>query len=113
MMAGSTAPSTHLGGRTLVVNSNTKHPAEAWKLTQFLTKANLFEKYYVNQMPAQKSLLAQIAYPPEEIGFSEQQLIKHSQNMGCLCRQWCWYRANVESDIKGLWRCSFRADNAT
>ncbi len=103
MMAGSTAPSTHLGGRTLVVNSNTKHPAEAWKLTQFLTKANLFEKYYVNQMPAQKSLLAQIAYPPEEIGFSEQ-LIKHSRTWGAY--------AESGAGIGQMWNLTSRAFGA-
>ncbi|MGE4610798.1 MAG: extracellular solute-binding protein [Paracoccaceae bacterium] len=72
MMAGSQGAKTHLGGRTLVVNSNTDHPEEAWKLLQFLTSAELFEKYYTNQFPAQKSMLAKIEYRDEELGFSEQ-----------------------------------------
>lgn len=72
MMAGSEGPKTHLGGRTLVVNSNTKHPEEAWKLLRFLTSAPLFEKYYTNQFPAQKSMLSEIEYRDEELGFSEQ-----------------------------------------
>ncbi len=72
LMEGSEGPKTHLGGRTLVVNSNTKHPEEAWKLVQYLTSAPLFEKYYTNQFPAQKSLLDQIEYRKEETGFSTQ-----------------------------------------
>ena len=72
MMAGTAGPKTHLGGRTLVVNSNTKHPEESWKLLQFLTSAGLFEKYYTNQFPAQKSMLSEIEYRDEELGFSEQ-----------------------------------------
>lgn len=72
MMAGSESPKTHLGGRTLAVNANTDEPEAAWKLVQFLTEANLFEKYYTNQFPAQKSLLSQIEYRPEESGFSTQ-----------------------------------------
>jgi|TARA_B110000908_G_C10265049_1_gene462966 multiple sugar transport system substrate-binding protein len=72
MMAGTEGPQTHLGGRTLVVNSNTEHPEEAWKLLQFLTSAPLFEEYYTNQFPAQKSMLSEIEYRDEELGFSEQ-----------------------------------------
>ncbi|MEM8664711.1 MAG: sugar ABC transporter substrate-binding protein, partial [Pseudomonadota bacterium] len=65
MMAGSEGPKTHLGGRTLVVNANTEHPEASWKLLQYLASAPLFEKYYTNQFPAQKSLLAEIEYRPE------------------------------------------------
>lgn len=81
MMAGSDGPKTHLGGRTLVVNSSTKHPEESWKLLQFLTSAPLFEKYYTNQFPAQKSMLAEIEYRDEELGFSEQ-LAKNTRTWG-------------------------------
>lgn len=69
-MAGTEAPKTHLGGRTLVVNAGTDEPEAFWKLVQFLTNTNLFEKYYTNQFPAQKSLLGKIEYRPEESGFS-------------------------------------------
>ncbi|WP_068310309.1 ABC transporter substrate-binding protein [Polycladidibacter hongkongensis] len=72
MMHGTNAPRTHLGGRTLVVNSNTKHPEASWKLLQYLASAPLFEKYYTNQFPAQKTLLSQIEYRHEELGFAEQ-----------------------------------------
>ncbi len=71
-MAGSEGPRTHLGGRTLVVNSSTEHPEAAWALVQYLTEAGLFEDYYTNQFPAQKSLLSKIDYRPEESGFAEQ-----------------------------------------
>jgi multiple sugar transport system substrate-binding protein len=72
LMEGTEGPKTHLGGRTLVVNSNTEHPEESWKLLQYLASAPLFEKYYTNQFPAQKSLLDQIEYRKEETGFSTQ-----------------------------------------
>ncbi len=81
MMAGTEAPMTHLGGRTLVVNASTEHPEESWKLVQFLTSAGLFEKYYTNQFPAQKSLLGQIEYRPEESGFATQ-LAQHTRTWG-------------------------------
>ncbi|MES0885219.1 ABC transporter substrate-binding protein [Roseibium sp. SCP14] len=72
LMEGTEGPKTHLGGRTLVVNSNTEYPEESWKLLQYLASAPLFEKYYTNQFPAQKSLLDQIEYRKEETGFSTQ-----------------------------------------
>lgn len=81
MMAGSQAPQTHLGGRTLVVNGNTDEAEAAWKLVQFLTSAGLFENYYTNQFPAQKSLLSQIDYRAEESGFAEQ-LASHTRTWG-------------------------------
>ncbi|WDR03961.1 sugar ABC transporter substrate-binding protein [Devosia algicola] len=85
MMAGSQAPQTHLGGRTLAVNANTEHPEEAWKLVQFLSSAPIFEKYYTNQFPAQKSLLSKIEYRPEELGFAKEPGRSHP-HLGCLCR---------------------------
>lgn len=81
MMAGDSAPLTHLGGRTLVVNSNTDEPEAAWKLVQFLASAPLFEKYYTNQFPAQKTLLSQIEYRKEELGFAKQ-LADHTRTWG-------------------------------
>lgn len=81
MMGGSEGPQTHLGGRTLVVNSNTDHPAEAWQLLQYLTEAGLFETYYTNQFPAQRTLLSQIEYRSEELGFADQ-LANHTRTWG-------------------------------
>ena len=81
MMAGDQPPLTHLGGRTLVVNANTDAPEAAWKLVQFLTSAPLFENYYTNQFPAQKSLLSQIDYREEETGFATQ-LADHTRTWG-------------------------------
>jgi multiple sugar transport system substrate-binding protein len=80
-MAGTQAPESHLGGRTLVVNKNTENPEAAWKLVQFLTEAKLFEKYYTDQFPAQRTLLSEIKFRPEEAGFAEQ-LGKHTRSWG-------------------------------
>lgn len=100
MMAGSESPKTHLGGRTLVVNSNTKHPEESWKLLRFLTNAGLFEKYYTNQFPAQKSLLSQIEYRTEELGFADQ--------LANNTRTWGAY-ADSGAGVGQLWNVTARA----
>ena len=100
MMAGTEGPKTHLGGRTLVVNKNTEHPEEAWKLVRFLTDASLFEKYYTNQFPAQKTLLGQIEYRPEESGFSTQ-LANHTRTWGAY--------AESGVGIGQLWNLTSRA----
>ncbi|WP_170419517.1 ABC transporter substrate-binding protein [Ruegeria atlantica] len=100
MMGGSEEPKTHLGGRTLVVNANTEHPEESWKLVQFLTDAGLFEKHYTNQFPAQKTLLGQIEYRPEELGFSEQ--------LANNTRTWGAY-ADSGAGVGQLWNLTSRA----
>lgn len=100
MMAGTNSPQTHLGGRTLVVNENTANPEDAWKLVQFLTSAHLFEKYYTNQFPAQKSLLSQIEYRPEEIGFSTQ--------LANYTRTWGAY-AESKAQLGQMWNTTSRA----
>lgn len=81
LMEGTEGPKSHLGGRTLVVNANTKHPEESWKLLQYLVSAPLFQKYYTNQFPAQKSLLEKIEYREQETGFSIQ-LANHTRTWG-------------------------------
>lgn len=103
MMAGSIGPQTHLGGRTLVVNENTANPEDAWKLVQFLTSAPLFEKYYTNQFPAQKSLLSEIKYRPEEIGFSTQ--------LANNTRTWGAY-AESKAQLGQMWNTTSRAFSA-
>lgn len=100
MMAGTEAPMTHLGGRTLVVNSNTDEPEAAWKLVQFLTAAPLFETYYTNQFPAQKTLLAQIDYRDEEKGFAAQ-LADHTRTWGAY--------ADSGVGVGPLWNVTSRA----
>lgn len=100
MMAGSGSPKTHLGGRTLVVNENTANPEDAWKLVQYLTSAPLFEKYYTNQFPAQKSLLSEIEYRPEENGFSTQ--------LANNTRTWGAY-AESKAQLGQMWNATSRA----
>ncbi|MHA3980681.1 ABC transporter substrate-binding protein [Halovulum sp. GXIMD14794] len=100
MMAGSEGPMTHLGGRTLVVNASTDHPEESWKLVQYLTEAGLFEDYYVNQFPAQKTLLSQIDYRPEESGFATQ-LAQHTRTWGAY--------ADSGVGVGPLWNTTSRA----
>jgi len=58
-----------LGGRTLVINKNTKHLNEAWKLLKWMCSKRVFEKYYTQQLPAQKTLLKQISIKPGFEGF--------------------------------------------
>jgi len=100
MMAGSHPPQTHLGGRTLVVNASTDHPEESWKLLQFLTRGSLFENYYSNQFPAQKSLLAQIEYREEEQGFASQ-LANHTRTWGAY--------SDSGAGVGQLWNLTARA----
>ena len=100
MMAGSEGPLTHLGGRTLVVNSNTDDPEAAWKLVRFLTEAGLFQRYYTNQFPAQKTLLGEIEYRPEESGFADQ-LANHTRTWGAY--------AESGAGVGQLWNLTARA----
>lgn len=100
MMAGTQGPQTHLGGRTLVVNANTQHPAAAWKLVQYLTSAGLFEKYYTDQYPAQKSLLHKIKFAPEEAGFAAE-LADHTRTWGAY--------SDSPADIGQMWNVTARA----
>lgn len=100
MMAGSQAPQTHLGGRSLVVNANTEHPDDAWKLVQFLTSAHLFEHYYTNQYPAQKTLLHEIKYAPEEAGFAAE-LSDHTRTWGAY--------ADSSADLGQMWNVTARS----
>ena len=67
---GSLSRSSHLGGRTLAVNANTKYPEESYKFLQYLVSKDVFNSY--NQFPAQKSLLKQLSFPVEEQGYADQ-----------------------------------------
>jgi multiple sugar transport system substrate-binding protein len=70
--AASAGSITHAGGRSLVINANTQDPQGAWKLVQFLASQKVFTDFYTTQLPAQKTLLKNIAFPPELKGYAEQ-----------------------------------------
>ena len=83
--AGKTKALTHLGGRTLVINSSTKHPKYAWLLLKHLISPNILNKYYVNQMPANKSGLAFVKFAEHEKGFARQ-YAEHTRSWGPYAR---------------------------
>ena len=83
--AGKTKALTHLGGRTLVINSSTKHPKYAWLLLKHLISPNILNKYYVNQMPANKSGLAFVKFAEHEKGFAKQ-YAEHTRSWGPYAR---------------------------
>ncbi|MBN9306700.1 MULTISPECIES: ABC transporter substrate-binding protein [unclassified Devosia] len=64
---GSVKRISHLGGRALGINANTKHPKEAWEFVRYLVGPETFKTY--NQYPAQKSLLASLNFPAAEQGY--------------------------------------------
>lgn len=63
---------SHLGGRVLLMNKNTKHPEEAWKLIQFLVSKDVFDTYQYPQFPAQVTMLSKLQYANGENGYAEQ-----------------------------------------
>lgn len=67
---------THLGGRALTINANTKHPDAAWQFVKYLASPATFKTY--NQYPASKSALRSLNVPKAEQGFVEQ--LPHSQS---------------------------------
>lgn len=67
--AGSVTRRTHLGGRTLGINKNTKHPEAAWELLKWMVSEHVFKKWYRQQFSAQKTLLNKISYPEEYEGY--------------------------------------------
>lgn len=66
---GSAKRISHLGGRALGINPNTKHPNEAWEFVRYLVGPESFKTY--NQYPAQKSLLSALDFPAAEQGYVE------------------------------------------
>jgi multiple sugar transport system substrate-binding protein len=66
---GSVKRISHMGGRALGINPNTKHPKEAWAFLRYLAGPETFKTY--NQYPAQRSLIASLAFPPAEQGYLE------------------------------------------
>ncbi|KRA99817.1 ABC transporter substrate-binding protein [Devosia sp. Root685] len=65
--AGSEKRISHLGGRALGINPNTKHPKEAWAFVRYLLSPETFKTY--NQYPAQKSVLDVLDFPENEQGY--------------------------------------------
>ncbi len=78
MPDGTTDGATHLGGRALGINANTKNAEGAWKVIKFLASATTFSTY--NQYPASKSTLAALKVPESEKGYVQQ--LPHSQSFG-------------------------------
>lgn len=67
--AGKSRRISHLGGRTLVINKNTKHPDLAWKLVKWMASDQVMSKYYNQLFSAQKTQLKMINYPPYYEGY--------------------------------------------
>jgi len=55
-MPGAVHRYTMTGGRELAINKYSKHKEEAWELLKFLTKKEIFEKYYP-EIPPQRSII--------------------------------------------------------
>ncbi len=62
----------NVGGRSLAINANTKDPDAAWKLVQFLKSKVIFTAYYTSQLPARKSVLSTMNFPPGMAGYGQQ-----------------------------------------
>ncbi|HEY1328181.1 MAG TPA: extracellular solute-binding protein [Casimicrobiaceae bacterium] len=99
---GSVTRSSMIGGRMLVINANSKHPQEAWKLIEYLASEPIFTKYYTTQFPAQKTLLKNVNWSPELKGFAEQ--------LG-YARTWGPY-SDGPASIGSMWNATGRAFSA-
>lgn len=69
---GSGEPTTHLGGQSLCINSNTEYPEESFKLLQWLNSWEFFENYNTEYYPAQQALLERKPFSDEMQGFQKQ-----------------------------------------
>lgn len=63
--AGPAGLQLQMGGRSLSINSNSKHPQEAWEFIRYLTSQDVFKQYYTNQFPAQTTLLKEHQFGPD------------------------------------------------
>ncbi|MGK5680995.1 ABC transporter substrate-binding protein [Actinoplanes sp. URMC 104] len=77
MPSGLTDGATHLGGRALAINRNSKHPDQAWEVIKYLTSAETFKTY--NQYPASKATLTELKVPDAQQGYVQQ--LPHSRSM--------------------------------
>ncbi len=78
--AASVGSTSILGGRMLVINANTKHQQECWKLLQFLSTKGFFTDFLTTQFPAQKELLKDIKFGPGLQGYAAQ--LQHARTWG-------------------------------
>jgi multiple sugar transport system substrate-binding protein len=62
---GTSGTVLQMGGRSLSINPNSKHKDQAWQFIKYLTSKEVFQKYYTNQLPAQKKLLADKTFGPQ------------------------------------------------
>lgn len=69
---GSLTRTSHLGGRSIIMNKNTKHPKESWELIKFLVSKEVFDTYSYPQFPAQVSMLSNLQYGNGENGYAAQ-----------------------------------------
>jgi multiple sugar transport system substrate-binding protein len=99
---GSVTRTSNIGGRMLGINVNSKHPAEAWKLVEYLATEPIFTQYYTTQFPAQRSLLKKVDWGPELKGFAEQ--------LG-YARTWGPY-SDGPAPIGAMWNATGRAFSA-
>jgi multiple sugar transport system substrate-binding protein len=99
---GSVTRTSMIGGRMLVINANSKHPQEAWKLVRYLATEPIFTRYYTTQFPAQRTLLKNVNWSPELKGFAEQ--------LG-LARTWGPY-SDGPASIGSMWNATGRAFSA-
>jgi multiple sugar transport system substrate-binding protein len=76
MPSGLTDGATHLGGRALALNRNSKHPEQAWEFMKYLVSATTFKTYA--QYPASSATLDKLDVPESEKGFTEQ--LPHSRS---------------------------------
>jgi multiple sugar transport system substrate-binding protein len=95
---GSVKRASHLGGRTLAINPNTKHPNESWDFLKYLASSATFKTY--DQFPAQKALLAEVQarLPEAEKAYAEQ------LTYGTSFRDYIFSGANVN----GMWAATNR-----
>ena len=99
---GSVTRTSNIGGRMLGINVNSKNPAEAWKLVEYLASEPIFTKYYTTQFPAQTSLLKKVDFGKEMQGFAEQ--------LG-YARTWGPY-SDGPAPIGAMWNATGRAFSA-
>lgn len=62
--AGPEGRQLQMGGRSLSINKNSKHPAEAWEFIRYITSKSVFQNHYTNQFPAQSTLLESRSFGP-------------------------------------------------
>jgi multiple sugar transport system substrate-binding protein len=95
---GSVKRASHLGGRTLTINPNTKFPQQSWEFLKYLASSETFKTY--NQFPAQKALLAEVEarLPEAEKAYAEQ------LTYGTSFRDYIFSGANVN----GMWAATNR-----